>query len=317
MVAKTESKQELTARAGRAAAPEPGEPEAADTSLRWSVERRLAFIEERLFWLGSINRTDLVRRFGVSMSQASADIARYLALGPPGLDYDKSGKRYVADENSFRLVLGKPDAGRLLGELRLVDLGILTESETLTGEAPPFDVTPVPARSIDAFVLRAVVHAIRERRVLSAAYQSMNRPEPTRRTLEPHALAHDGFRWHTRAFDAETKSFRDFVLGRLAKPKLMGPAGSSAAEDRDWATFVDLRIAPHPGLTEAQARAVALDYGMRGGAGIVRVRRALLFYALRRLGLDVAPDARPAQEQHVVLTNRAEVEAALARRGEP
>jgi hypothetical protein len=32
----------------------------------------------------------------MSMSQASADIARYLALGPPGLDYDKSAKRYVA-----------------------------------------------------------------------------------------------------------------------------------------------------------------------------------------------------------------------------
>jgi hypothetical protein len=40
------------------------------------------------------------------------------------------------------------------------------------------------------------------------------------------------------------------------------------------------------------------------------VRRALLFYALRRLGLDVAADVRPANEQHIVLVNRAEVEAA-------
>ncbi|HEY3640921.1 MAG TPA: hypothetical protein VGL31_07500 [Xanthobacteraceae bacterium] len=36
----------------------------------------------------------------------------------------------------------------------------------------------------------------------------------------------------------------------------------------------------------------------------------LLFYALRRLGLDVAADVRPASEQHIVLLNRAEVEAA-------
>jgi hypothetical protein len=35
-----------------------------------------------------------------------------------------------------------------------------------------------------------------------------------------------------------------------------------------------------------------------------------LFYALRRLGLDVAADARPASEQHIVLVNRAEVAAA-------
>src|SRR5438445_12526515 len=82
--------------------------------LRWSVERRLAFIEERLFWLGAVNRNDLVQRFGVSMSQASADIARYLALDPKGLSYDKSGKRYAAGED-FSPVLGAPDAAKFLG----------------------------------------------------------------------------------------------------------------------------------------------------------------------------------------------------------
>src|SRR5947209_18161083 len=80
--------------------------------LRWSVERRLAFIEERLFWLGAVNRTDLVRRFGVSMSQASGDVARYLARAPQGVGYDKSAKRYVADD-SFRPVLNRPDPGLL------------------------------------------------------------------------------------------------------------------------------------------------------------------------------------------------------------
>src|ERR1700681_4108528 len=98
-----------------------GAPAPADP-LRWSVERRLAFVEERLFWRGEVNRTDLVRRFGVSMSQASADIGRYLALTPPGVAYDKSAKRYVATD-AFRPVLAAPDAARFLGELRLVDLG--------------------------------------------------------------------------------------------------------------------------------------------------------------------------------------------------
>jgi hypothetical protein len=46
------------------------------------------------------------------------------------------------------------------------------------------------------------------------------------------------------------------------------------------------------------------------------VRRALLFYALKRLGLDVAPGARPPHEQHIVLLNRKEIEAALARSSE-
>src|SRR5260370_38225614 len=117
MVAKTKRSPRAEASADLAVAPAP-------TPLRWSVERRLAFIEERLFWLGEVNRTDLVRRFGVSMSQASGAIGRYLALDPLAVTYDKSARRYAASE-SFRAVLAPSDARRFLGELRLVDLGIL------------------------------------------------------------------------------------------------------------------------------------------------------------------------------------------------
>jgi WYL domain len=287
----------------------------APTPLRWSVERRLAFIEERLFWLGEVNRTDLVRRFGVSMSQASGDIGRYLALHPPGVTYDKSAKRYVAGE-SFRAVLAPPDARRFLGELRLVDLGILAAEDTMLGVLPPFDATPVPERAIDPFVLRAVLRAMRERRALDVLYQSMSRPSPTRRAIEPHALAHDGFRWHARAYDCENNEFRDFVLGRMSKPKLRGQAGSAARDDAEWHAFVPLVIAPHPRLTPAQARAIAVDYGIRGRSATLKVRRALLFYALKRLGLDIAPEARPPGEQHIVLLNRHDIEAARIRRGD-
>jgi hypothetical protein len=67
------------------------------------------------------------------------------------------------------------------------------------------------------------------------------------------------------------------------------------------------RLAPIPERAERNLKAG------RGGSSSLRVRRALLFYALRRLGLDVAADVRPASEQHIVLVNRAEVEAARVR----
>lgn len=276
-------------------------------ALRWSVEQRLAFIEERLFWLGAVNRTDLVRRFSVSMGQASADIARYLAHAPKGVAYDKRAKRYVADA-AFRPVLGAPDTARFLGELRLVEAGLLPAEETMLGTIPAFDATPVPERKIDAFVLRAALTAMRKKLALHVIYQSMSRPEPLARVIEPHALAHDGFRWHLRAFDRESRDFRDFVLGRISRPRVGDAAQSRPSDDRDWHTFVALEIAPHPGLTEAQAKAIALDYGITKGAAKIRVRRAMLFYALRRLGLDLKPNARPPHEQHIVLMNRAVIE---------
>jgi predicted DNA-binding transcriptional regulator YafY len=275
----------------------------ADGDLTWSVQRRLTFVETRLFWLGQVSRGDIVERFDVSLSQASADIARYVSLNPEGVDYDRSAKRYVT-RDGFRPVFAAPSAQGLLGELRLVEEGLLPADQTVTGSVPPFDATPVPERAIDATVLREVLRAIRQGRALDCFYQSMSRPQRTPRTIEPHAIAYDGFRWHTRAFDRDSGEFRDFVLGRLSRPKLAGPAGSTMAADTDWNSVVELNIAPHPGLTPAQAKAVALDYGMTRGSVRLKVRRALLYYALKRLGLDHAPETRPPNVQQIVLINR-------------
>jgi hypothetical protein len=181
---------------------------------------------------------------------------------------------------------------------------------------PPFDAAPVPERTIDPLVLRTVLCAMREHRALDVLYQSMSRPSPMRRAIEPHALAHDGFRWHARAFDCESNEFRDFVLGRMSRPRVREQADSAAGDDVDWHAIVPLVIAPHPRLTPAQARAIAIDYGIRGGSATLKVRRALLFYALKRLGLDIAPETRPASEQHIVLLNRHDIECARVRRGD-
>ncbi|MBC8270346.1 MAG: WYL domain-containing protein, partial [Rhodospirillaceae bacterium] len=58
--------------------------------LRWVVERRLEFIEFRLFWEGHVNRSDLIDAFGISVNQASTDLNRYLGLAAENMVYDKS-----------------------------------------------------------------------------------------------------------------------------------------------------------------------------------------------------------------------------------
>ncbi len=67
----------------------------AATALKWGVERRLEFIEFRLFWEGSINRADLVEVFGVSVPQASKDLTLYQERAPGNMEYDTRAKRYV------------------------------------------------------------------------------------------------------------------------------------------------------------------------------------------------------------------------------
>lgn len=66
----------------------------------WFKDRRQEFIAATLRQFGQIRRRDLVREFDVSLQQASADIAAFLAAEPPHVRYDVSAKAYVFDESA-------------------------------------------------------------------------------------------------------------------------------------------------------------------------------------------------------------------------
>lgn len=270
------------------------------TDLRWGVERRLEFIEFRLFWEGHVNRGDLMDVFGISVQQASTDLNRYLRLAPDNMAYDKSAKTYVRGSNFAPLFL-RPDSSRYLSQLRSVADGLLDKSDAWIGQLPEFDAAPTPARGVDARTLRTMVAAIRRAEAIEIKYQSLSRPGPKWRWIAPHAIGFDGFRWHARAFCEIDHAFKDFVLSRIMEVRGTRPSTCDPAADADWHEHVTLEIGPHPELSETQQKVIALDYGMRAGRTTIKVRRAFLYYTLKRLGLDTDPAARRPQDQQIVL----------------
>jgi len=270
--------------------------------LRWGVERKLEFIEFRLFWEGHVNRSDIIDTFNVSVNQASTDLNRYLSLAPDNMSYDKSARTYVRT-SSFKPLFLKPDASLYLSQVRSLSNGLLDTLEAWIGDIPDFGSVPFPARSVSPTVLRTIVVAIRRHEAVEVCYQSMSSPEPQSRWIIPHALGFDGFRWHARAFCEQSGQFKDFVLSRISETKQSRRADARAANDTAWHELVHLEIGPHPALSEGQRRAIELDYGMTGGQVIIPVRRALLYYTLKRLGLDTDPSARRPQDQQIVLLN--------------
>lgn len=277
------------------------------SELRWGVEQRLEFIEFRLFWEGHVNRSDVMEQFGLSVNQASSDLSRYIGLAPHNMDYDRSLRTYVR-QPGFSPVFDKLDAGRYLAQLRSVADGILDQDDCWIAGLPNFDSAPTPARGVDPATLRSVVDAIRRSEAIEVQYQSLSNPEPRWRWIAPHAIAFDGFRWHARAFCFDDLVFKDFLLSRILDIRASRASDVLAADDLDWHTFATLEIGPHPALSETQAKVIALDYGMKGGKAEISVRRALLYYALRRLGLDIDPAARKPQDQQIVLLNHIEVQ---------
>jgi predicted DNA-binding transcriptional regulator YafY len=211
----------------------------------------------------------------------------------------------------FKPLFLRPDASLYLSQVRSVAEGIVEKEDAWIGNLPAFDAAPSPARGIDPVVLRSIVTAIRRHEAIHILYQSMSAPDPEWRWIAPHALAFDGFRWHARSYCEKSEEFRDFVISRIIDARQTRPAANQPVTDIAWDEIVELQIGPHPELSSNQKRVIELDYGMDDGKATILVRRALLYYALKRLGLDTDPSARKPQDQQIILLNDLAVRGAV------
>ncbi|EKB27268.1 MULTISPECIES: helix-turn-helix transcriptional regulator [Gammaproteobacteria] len=281
---------------------EPVEPK----GLSWGLESRLQFIDFRLRWERRINRMDLTEHFGISVPQASLDIAKYTELAPNNLTYDRSSKTYTAAP-SFRPLYQRSSAQRYLAELLATKMGVVESAASFIGSAPETDWAPSPWRTIDEQTVELVVRAIQQQEAIRVSYQSMTSLNESIRLLSPHALGYDGFRWHVRAFCHKRQRFSDFVLARILRIDGIEPSQVDFSQDTHWHTVLTLILAPHPDLPAAKKRVLELDYGMEDGQVKLPCRQAFLYYTLRRLGLHTKEAPDPLAQQ-IALKNRDDIQ---------
>lgn len=282
------------------------------SGLRAGVERRLEFIEHRLYWQGRVNRGDITENFGVSQPQASNDLSQYQKLAPGNLRYDTSLKRYVPTV-AFKPLLFKPNAGQYLIELKSIADQVLSQSDSWVCESPATGVMPVPGRRVRPEILRTLLQAVREWNSIRVHYHSMSddRPEPIWRWITPHAFGYDGLRWHVRAYCHIDARFKDFVLSRFLQTAELDSPGVAPVADSDWNSMFEVVLKPNPKLGLAKMLTVELDYEMTGGQLVLNVRRALLYYFDKRLRLDVGEKLDRPHETPIIVANRAEFENAI------
>lgn len=258
--------------------------------IRWGTERRLEFIEFRLYWEGGVRRGDITEKFGVSTPQASTDLGLYQQLAPGNLVYDSSEKRYVSKED-FKPIFLDLRADSYLAHLHDASGDRVRLTDSWMGEVPSAALMPIPNRRVKSDVLRALIRAIREKRSIEVLYQSMNKENLHKawRWISPHSLVNDGARWHVRAFCHSRRAFRDFLLSRCDATKKFGEAESAIDNDVAWNELFEVQLHPNPNLNEFQRRGVMEDYEMANGNLSIFIRKALLFYFEKNLRLDV-PD---------------------------
>lgn len=279
---------------------------------RRGVARRMEFIEFRLAWEGSIQRSHLVSFFKISIQQASTDLNRYMAFAPTNMEYDPRRRTYVATKQ-FKPLFVSRDSDSYLSPLLSVGIGLRNKDETFIGWLPDLGSIPSFKRWVDPNVLFELLGAMRYKRDLFVRYHSITRGQVMTRWLAPHALGFDGLRWFVRAYCHLRNMFRDFTLTRIAEVVDQRAGDIDPSQDTVWNRFVQLKIGPHPRLAEGQKKIVELDYGMSDGQKAIEIRGALLFYLLRRLGIEKESDSTDNNPDinQIVLLNRTEVEEVL------
>ena len=275
--------------------------------IRWGTAQRFEFIEWRAYWVGRVNRGDLEKCFGVSTPQASIVLSDYQEAAKDNIRYDKTEKTYLPTD-TFKPKFLRLSANQYLSQLDAILNGAIAPGDTWFGSAPPTSVVQTVLRTVDPSILHAILRAIERRLALEISYQSLTNTRD--RSIVPHALAFDGFRWHVRALCVDRKEFRDFVLSRI-----LSTAGSQLSNiditcDVEWYSFTKLKIVAHPKLTAAQRSVIERDFGMIKGVRTIETRVALAYYAIKGLNLDLTDEMIPPERKQIFLTNLTEVENA-------
>jgi predicted DNA-binding transcriptional regulator YafY len=270
------------------------ENELANTP-RSQVER-LSFIEARLYFLGELQRQDVVQRFSVASVQASRDVALYKQLAPKNLDYDYRARIYLP-------------SGKFKRIFALSTENVLWWLKSGWGDGLP-NLPGLPTESVnticipDADMLAQVTRAIYRRKVLEIKYLSLSSGYKSRQ-IAPHALVDSGNRWHVRAFDRDNNRFSDFVINRIQVAQALDEDIAShelAVADTQWSLVVRLSLIPHPKIIHQAA--IEVDYRMRGRRLEVCCRAAMVGYMLRRWGVDCSVDrSLNPEEYHLALQN--------------
>ena len=268
-------------------------------AVNQSQRERLFHIDFKLYFLGSVNRTDLASRFGIKEAACSRDLSLYKELAPKNIEYDTKAKTYIQREgfNPLFEYTGSQTLAALLHGFG--DDFVGTQKPIVTCEAP----TQLNYPNIQT--LACITRAIHNNQVLKVQYRSLS-SGLSEREIVPFALVDNGLRWHVRGYDRARNRFADFVVNRIEAPKPLDeeiPEEQTKAADNQWNRIVDLHIVPHPRLKHPDT--IAFEYGMENSMLKVQVRAAVAGYVLRCWNVDCSEKhTLNSPEIHLWLSNR-------------
>lgn len=289
------------------------------SALSQTQKERLSHIDFRLMFLGIMQRSDLIQRFGMKEAAATRDIALYRKLAEKNIIYNTKERSYFYSAQFIPLFDYTPERA-----LAALSSGFGDDYVGVHSKAMIPCETPAQLNITQLDTLSVLTRAIYQHQVVRIMYYSLSSGS-SMREIVPFALVDNGLRWHIRAYDRKQSRFTDFVINRIEKPKVIESIiedNETKEADNQWNRIVELEIVPHPSLKHPES--IAMDYGMKetgmkergmketgmqeSGTGDkrinVNVRAAVAGYLLRRWNIDCSEKhSLKGDEYHLWLKN--------------
>jgi WYL domain len=257
------------------------------SEFNYAQKQRLAFIDFLLMFKGSFSRSDLTTKFEMGMANATRDIALYRGLAPKNSEFDNRTKTYLQTKQ-FKALFeyeSRKTLAKLANKISDGFDGVMEVSF-------PID-SPMQLNVPDINIVAKLVQAVLNKKPISIIYTSLSSGSKAREIV-PHTIVDNGLRWHVRAFDRKSNSFRDFVITRISKVTILTQnvvSDEDKLEDHQWMRMMPLQLVPHPNNVQ-HPTAIELDYGMENKVLELDVRACLAGYLLRRWNVDCTVDAK-------------------------
>ena len=264
--------------------------------LSHAQRERLAFIDFSLNYFGEVSRADLIDKFQTGLAAATRDFATYKDLAPANMELIHQTKSYHRLD-SFQTLFEHEPESILYGLAKGFGDGM---SSPVVHSSSCIDNLSLVHPNAD--VISTLMRAITQKSAVECEYVSLS-SGCKKRIIVPHALVNNGKRWHVRAYDRDSSSFRDFVATRFKQLSIVSTSigeTQSRASDKQWNRVVDLALIPHPNASVKEA--IELDYAMTGGELKVEIRAALVGYFLRYWSVDCSrTHALDSNQYHLAL----------------
>ncbi len=231
-----------------------------------SLAIRLAFIDFKIFYTGTLSRIDIINEFDVSEITASRIISQYRDFRGDNIFYDNKSKKFELNPEEYTPLVdfSAEDGLKMLAEG--FDKNKLIKGRGIVGyENIGFAQAPLNKQHV-AIITRAIYNE----KKIKAKYNSATSQNDEFRTLSPLVILFDGRNWIFRAYHENSNSdvkYKNFNFARVVDVRCDVESidyEHGLAYDDLWNMYLPIEIEINPSFDDKQKDELRRDFGIKG-----------------------------------------------------